>query len=76
MRLPRPVDPFLPRLEGYEVQRVPRYQASKDYVCPGCHNPIAAGVGHVVAWPEGLVDDRRHWHEHCWRLVVRRGRIA
>jgi hypothetical protein len=69
-------DPFLPRLVGYDVQRVPGYQASKPYVCPSCHNPIAVGEGHVVAWPEGLVDDRRHWHHHCWRIAVGRGRIA
>jgi hypothetical protein len=67
-------DPFLPHLPGYEVQRVPAFQATKDYLCPDCGNTILAGQGHVVAWPEGLVDDRRHWHLHCWRLAVNRGR--
>jgi hypothetical protein len=69
-------DPFLPAADGYDVQRVPGFQATKAYVCPDCHRSIAAGVGHVVVWPEGRVDERRHWHLHCWRLAVRRGRIA
>lgn len=69
-------DPFLPTLDGYVVQRVPGYRASKSYVCPSCHDLIDPGQGHVVVWPEGSVDDRRHWHLHCWRLAVGRGRIA
>lgn len=76
MRPPPPEDPFLPRMVGYEVQRVPGYRATKPYACPDCHNPVPAGQGHVVVWPVGLVDDRRHWHLHCWRGAVRRGRIA
>jgi len=66
-------DPNLLRLDGYEVQRVPAFQATKDYVCPDCGNPIRTGEGHVVAWPDGAVDLRRHWHRHCWRLAVKRG---
>lgn len=72
--LPRP-DPNLPRLDGYEVDRVPAFRATKDYVCPGCGNGIPARTGHVVAWPEDLVDLRRHWHQHCWRHAVNRGRV-
>lgn len=71
-----PSDPLLPRLAGYEVRRVPGFQAGKAYVCPECGNPVTAGQGHVVAWPEARVDERRHWHLHCWRVVARRGRIA
>lgn len=71
---PRPHDPFLPQLDGYEVMRVPGVRARKAYACPGCHQHIERGVGHVVAWPEDQVDDRRHWHLHCWRIAVRRGR--
>lgn len=66
----------LPVFEGFTVRRVPAYQASKPYVCPDCHDVIASGQGHVVAWPVDLVEERRHWHLHCWRLAVRRGRIA
>jgi hypothetical protein len=52
----------------------------KAYRCPGCSQPVAAGVPHVVAWPlsdEVLVgggpDDRRHWHTACWHARDRRG---
>jgi len=76
MRPPFPHDPFLPQLDGYEVVRVPGARADKAYACPGCHQPIEPGVGHVVAWPEDLVEDRRHWHVHCWRIAVRRGRTT
>jgi hypothetical protein len=67
-------DPSLPVVPGYEVQRVPAFQATKRYVCPDCGNDVPPGQGHVVAWPEGLVDDRRHWHLHCWRVAAGRGR--
>ncbi len=73
---PRPTDPFLPQLDGYEVARVPGARALKAYACPGCHALIEPGEGHVVVWPEDLVTDRRHWHLHCWRLAVRRGRVT
>lgn len=59
-------------LDGYEVRRVDEGRAVKDYVCPECGNPVPAGEGHVVVWPEGDSDLRRHWHRHCWRLEVRR----
>lgn len=72
---PRP-DPFLPALEGYVVQRVPAFRATKFYVCPDCHDAIVGGQGHVVVWPDQEVDERRHWHLHCWRMASRRGRIA
>lgn len=71
-----PVDPFLPLLDGFTVRRVPAFRAHKPYTCPNCHNAIAAGEGHVVVWPHDVVDDRRHWHHHCWRMATRRGRIA
>lgn len=60
--------------DGWEVHVVPAYRASKAYLCPDCGNEVPAGVGHVVAWPEGFADDRRHWHRHCWRITARRGR--
>jgi hypothetical protein len=61
---------------GYEAHVVPGFRALKDYVCPTCTQQIPAGSGHVVAWPVGLPDERRHWHRHCWRLAVRRGRVT
>ncbi|MDO5091973.1 MAG: hypothetical protein Q4D79_00900 [Propionibacteriaceae bacterium] len=49
-------------------------RAAKRYTCPGCNNPIHVGTAHIVAWPEepslGFdtgVEERRHWHQHCWR---------
>lgn len=62
----------LPQAEGSEVRRVPAHQASKGYVCPSCDNPIRAGAGHVVVWPEGRADLRDHWHHHCWRIEAGR----
>ncbi len=59
-------------LEGYEVKRVDPERAVKDYICPECGNPVPAGESHVVVWPIGDADLRRHWHRHCWRLEVRR----
>lgn len=76
MSSPLPPDALLHQLEGYTVQRVPAFQATKPYRCPACHNEIAARQGHVVVWPDDRVDDRRHWHHHCWRVAARRGRIA
>jgi hypothetical protein len=64
------VDEFA--LDGYEVKRVDPVRAMKDYICPECGNTITAGEGHVVVWPVGDADLRRHWHRHCWRLEVRR----
>lgn len=60
------------QLHGYEVRRVDGSQAAKDYLCPDCGNNVPAGEGHVVVWPDGEGDLRRHWHLHCWRLEVRR----
>ncbi|MFP4635080.1 MAG: hypothetical protein ACLFRD_04390, partial [Nitriliruptoraceae bacterium] len=63
-------------LEGYVVRGVSGALATKSYRCPDCGNPIPAGVGHVVVWPQDRSDERRHWHHHCWRVAARRGRIA
>ncbi len=45
----------------------------KAYVCPACRQDIPPGTAHVVAWPEGREDDRRHWHTACWSARDRRG---
>jgi hypothetical protein len=42
------------------------------YLCPGCSQDVK-GVAHIVAWPEGQPDDRRHWHSPCWTARGRRG---
>lgn len=63
---------------GFEwtVQPVTATRATKQYVCPDCAHPIEPGTAHVVVWrndhifgDEAAVTDRRHWHEHCWRLA-------
>ena len=58
----------------FVFREVPADRAAKLYTCPGCNSPIRAGTAHIVAWPEepGLgfdsgVEQRRHWHQHCWR---------
>jgi hypothetical protein len=76
MRPRRPDDPTLPQLAGYEVQRIPGARTDRAYVCPSCGAAIPPGLGHVVAWPDGSVDLRRHWHVHCWRIAARRGRAV
>lgn len=59
-------------LDGYEVRHIDGVNAVKEYTCPDCGNAIAEGEEHVVVWPAGDSDLRRHWHRHCWRLEVRR----
>lgn len=50
-----------------EVRRIQPYEAAKAYQCPGCHNEIPVGMGHVVAVPRDAPDLRRHWHAACWQ---------
>ncbi|WP_288832504.1 hypothetical protein [uncultured Corynebacterium sp.] len=55
--------------EPYLVRTIGSAAAQKFYVCPGCNQNIPPGVAHVVAWPKETgrgVEDRRHWHRHCW----------
>ncbi|MCI9888161.1 hypothetical protein JT358_06760 [Micrococcales bacterium 31B] len=60
--------------EIWVVRQISQGRSEKQYTCPGCLQPIAAGAGHIVAWLErgswgraqGL-DARRHWHASCWR---------
>lgn len=83
LRPPRPLNPErhatkrTTRDGTFLVREVPADRALKPYVCPGCSNQIAVGTAHVVAWPEtpGLahrsgLDERRHWHKHCWRMPL------
>lgn len=59
----------------WTVQPVSEAQALKQYICPGCGLAIAPGVAHIVAWradgilgDQAALADRRHWHQHCWRI--------
>ncbi len=69
-------DPRVPAGERVEDGHVVRSVAGTGggpYRCPGCDQVLAGGVPHVVAWPEGRPDDRRHWHTPCWTARGRRG---
>jgi hypothetical protein len=54
------------RFGAVEVRRVQPYEATKTYVCPGCHHEIRPGTGHYVAVPANAPELRRHWHKACW----------
>ncbi len=54
------------------VQRVQPYQARKVYLCPGCNQDVAQGMGHLVIVPRLTPDERRHWHPACWQHRNRR----
>jgi hypothetical protein len=69
---PRP--PAGERVEdGHVVRRVAGTASARAYRCPGCDQELRPGTPHVVAWPEGGPDDRRHWHTACWDARGRRG---
>ena len=60
----------------WTVQPVSAVQAQKEYACPGCGRSIEPGTAHLVAWrADGVLGDaaaladRRHWHNHCWRIA-------
>lgn len=59
-------------LDAVELRRVQPYEAVKPYLCPGCNQVIAAGIGHLVVVPVDAPDLRRHWHSPCWEHRARR----
>ena len=64
--------------DGYVVRSVAGTSAGggrggRPYRCPGCDQELRPASPHVVAWPEGRPDDRRHWHTACWQARGRRG---
>ena len=59
--------------DGVVVRRVAGNAPGRPYRCPGCDQELDGGTPHVVAWPEGQSDDRRHWHTACWAARGRRG---
>ncbi|MHB1819532.1 MAG: ATP/GTP-binding protein [Streptosporangiaceae bacterium] len=56
------------------VRQVPGEAAAKLYRCPGCDQEIRPGTAHVVVWPAQAPgpEERRHWHNSCWRRRPRR----
>lgn len=53
-------------MDDVQVLKVQPYQARKAYLCPGCNQRIAVGLGHLVVVPAAEPDLRRHWHHACW----------
>ncbi len=37
--------------KSWHVRRLSGASSSREYRCPGCHQGIAVGTAHVVAWP-------------------------
>jgi len=67
------------RGEEFEVRLVTGSSATKPYRCPGCDQMIRPATPHTVAWPvvpsmfsKSGVDERRHWHNPCWKARDRR----
>lgn len=58
--------------DGWVVRSLSGAATDKTYRCPGCDHEVAARTPHVVAWPEGQPDLRRHWHTPCWAARDRR----
>lgn len=50
----------------YRVRKITGSSSTKPYRCPGCDQLIRMATPHIVAWIEGDVDSRRHWHSACW----------
>ncbi len=63
----------LPAGERTEGDATVRSVGASDRVhrCPGCDQEISR-VPHIVAWPIGDPDSRRHWHTPCWGARDRR----
>jgi len=69
----RPQVPAGERVEDGHVVRAVPGTAGRAYRCPGCDQLLPSGSPHVVSWPQGRPDDRRHWHTACWSARGRRG---
>jgi hypothetical protein len=50
----------------WHLRVVQPYRATKLYRCPGCDQEIFPRTLHLVVWPEGNPEQRRHWHRSCW----------
>lgn len=59
----------------WTVQPISEVNATKTYTCPGCQGEIPPGMAHVASWRnDGVLGDaadlenRRHWHNACWKV--------
>jgi hypothetical protein len=71
LRMPQSAAPPWALVPGFDVRRV---SSEKPYRCPGCDLEVRAGAWHLVAIPHDAPDERRHWHENCWRVELNRTR--
>lgn len=71
LRRPQGQAPPWALVPGAEVRRVSN---EKPYRCPGCELEIRPLVWHLVVVPVAAPDERRHWHEGCWRVELNRTR--
>jgi hypothetical protein len=71
LRMPQSAAPMWALAPGYDVRRV---SGDKPYRCPGCDLEVRPGVWHLVVVPQDAPDERRHWHEGCWRVELNRTR--
>jgi hypothetical protein len=69
VRMPQGTPPTWAEVAGFDVRRV---SGDKEYRCPGCDHAIRPGLWHLVVIPEAAPDERRHWHERCWQVELRR----
>lgn len=56
-----------------EMHKMQPYQATKEYLCPGCNQEIRPGTGHLVVVPLAEPGMRRHWHTPCLERARRHG---
>ena len=71
LRMPRSAPPPWALAAGFDIRRV---VGDKEYRCPGCDLLIRSGMWHLVVVPTAAPDERRHWHEGCWRVELNRMR--
>ena len=57
--------------EGFEVRTT---TGDRRYRCPYCQGSVEPGIPHVVAFPSGQPEERRHYHSGCW--VKARGSLG
>ncbi len=71
LRRPDSTAPGWALTTGFEVRTV---HGDKPYRCPGCDLEIRPATRHLVVVPHGALDERRHWHEGCWRVELNQTR--
>lgn len=57
----------------FVVRPITGSRSTKTYRCPGCDQEIRPATPHLVVWPVGDEEHRRHWHRPCWQARDRRG---